>query len=181
MKALLFIVIMTFAFAQEQTASKSDDIKIYSEKDFIEKVNEEVQKKINEIKKKSVAELTRELIEKEKNLKLREHLLGAKQEKLDLATKNFEAKVSKLDEKRRKIIGCMEENERRKAERVNQLVKVISGMKPNKAAELLTVQDESISVRIISQLEAEKASKIFNLMKKETSARLQKKYLNMKK
>jgi flagellar motility protein MotE (MotC chaperone) len=61
------------------------------------------------------------------------------------------------------------------------MVEVISGMKPQSAADVLAVQDPDLSVRILGQLEAQKASKIFNLMDKEVSARLQKQFLQMKK
>jgi flagellar motility protein MotE (MotC chaperone) len=54
-------------------------------------------------------------------------------------------------------------------------------MKPQKAAELLSVQDSDISVKILELIKPERASKIFNLMDKEVSARLQKQYLNMAK
>ena len=57
----------------------------------------------------------------------------------------------------------------------------MSGMKPANAAELLSVQDSTISVQIISKLDPERVSKIFNLMDKAVSARLQKSYINMKK
>ena len=65
--------------------------------------------------------------------------------------------------------------------RVQQLVEVISNMKPQRAADLLSVQDPDISVRIFEKTNPTKASKIFNLMDKEVSARLQKQYLNMQK
>ena len=63
--------------------------------------------------------------------------------------------------------------------RINQLVEVISNMKPAKAAEILSVQEAQISVKIIERIDPSRASKIFNLMEKEVSARLQKQYLNM--
>ena len=42
-----------------------------------------------------------------------------------------------------------DENARKEAIRIKQLVSVISNMKPAKAAELLSVQDAKISVKII--------------------------------
>ena len=61
------------------------------------------------------------------------------------------------------------------------MVEVISGMKPQNAADVLAIQDPELSVRILSLLESQKTSKIFNLMDKEVSARLQKQFLQMKK
>ncbi len=53
-------------------------------------------------------------------------------------------------------------------------------MRPEKASQLLSVQGAEISVQILSEIDEKKASKIFNLMDKEISARLQKQYLDMK-
>ena len=73
----------------------------------------------------------------------------------------------------------MEDHEKTQLLRVKQLVSVISNMRPQKAAELLSVQESQISVKLLQKIDPEKASKIFNLMDKEVSARLQKQYLNM--
>ena len=47
--------------------------------------------------------------------------------------------------------------------------------------QVLSTQDADISVKILEKIDPTKASKIFNLMDKEVSARLQKQYLNMQK
>ena len=49
------------------------------------------------------------------------------------------------------------------------------------AADILAIQDPDLSVRILAELDSTKMSKIFNLMDKEVSARLQKQFLQMKK
>ena len=81
----------------------------------------------------------------------------------------------------RKVLGCIEKNEQDSKKRISQLVEVISNMKPDKASQILSVQDAEISVQILTLIDPIKASKIFNLMDKEVSARLQKQYLHMKK
>ncbi len=184
---VFFILITTYLYAAEEKLKNSEvkstvpiDEKVYSEKDFIEKVQEELKKRVLDIKKKSVSKLTQELIDKEAELKKREYDIERNEELTRLSRNDFEKKIQELEAKQKKIIGCIDDNEKRKADRIRQLVKVISGMKPDKAAELLSVQDDEISVKLISDLAPDKASKIFNLMSKETSARLQKQYLNMK-
>ncbi len=171
MKAIIFFLFIFQVHADE---------KIYSELQMKEKVKEEVLKKIEGIKKKSVADLTKELLERESELNKRESEIKQREELLKASVDGFERRVSLFEQEQNKIIGCLDENKARKAQRVAKLVKMVSGMKPDKAAELLSVQDIDISVSLISQLEPDKASKIFNLMNKETSARLQKQYLNMK-
>lgn len=79
------------------------------------------------------------------------------------------------------FIGCVQQNEDEGKGRVAQLVEMVSNMKPQKAAEVLSVQEADIAVKILQMIDAKKASKIFNFMDKEVSARLQKQYLNMKK
>ena len=61
------------------------------------------------------------------------------------------------------------------------MVSVVSGMKPQTAANLLSQQDPSISVKILGMLDAVQVAKIFNLMEKEVSAKLQKQYMTLKK
>ena len=96
--------------------------------------------------------------------------------------KDFRSKIKLFRDEQDKVIGCVRDNEKDASKkRIDHIVKVISGMKPANAAEVLTVQDSGISVQIISKLNPEKVSKIFNLMDKEISARLQKSYINMKK
>ena len=68
----------------------------------------------------------------------------------------------------------MDKNQRKRESRVDHLVQVVSGMKPQTAADMLSVQESSLTVEIISMLDPTKISKIFNLMDKEISARLQK-------
>ena len=94
--------------------------------------------------------------------------------------KSLQGKLKEFRSKQDKVIGCIDENEKKSGKRIDHIVKVISGMKPANAAEVLSVQDSNISVQIISKLNPEKVSKIFNLMDKEISARLQKSYIDMK-
>ena len=64
---------------------------------------------------------------------------------------------------------------------LERLLAVIERNWPQNAADVLSVQDPDFSVRILGQMESQKVSKIFNLMDKEVSARLQKQFLQMKK
>ncbi len=168
--ALMMISCVTFA------AQKS-----YTEEDFIRKVSEEVRKKVDSVKNKSVAELTKELLEREEKLKLRELELLKQQDSLRVSEGEIAKRYIELSNKQKDFLGCVERNEDDSKARVGQLVEMISNMKPQKAAEILAVQDAEIAVKILQMIDAKKASKIFNFMDKEVSARLQKQYLQMKK
>lgn len=181
MKRILTLTLMSLVFLSATTAGKEgEEKKVYTEKEFSKKLGDELKKQVDRLKKSSVADLTKELLDKENALKEREISLQRREEQLKLAEESLAERVLELETRQKKILGCIDENQRKEAMRIKQLVSVISNMKPLKAAELLSVQDSSISVKIIEMIEPERASKIFNLMDKEVSARLQKQYLNMR-
>lgn len=155
--------------------------KTYSEEEFIKKVNEEVKKKVDTIKNKSVSDLTKELLDKEEKLKLKEIELQKQQDSLRVSEGEIAKRYSELSAKQKTLIGCAEKNQEDSKARIGQLVELMTNMKPDKAAEILSVQDSAIAVQILQMIDAKKASKIFNFMDKEISAKLQKQYLLMKK
>lgn len=163
----------------EDEKSAEDKLTITQE-ELDKKINEEVRKRIEEIKKKSVSDLTKELFDKEIKLSQKEKEIQAKEELLQKQEDELSLKIAEFTLTQEKFLGCTMENKKNKSQRVDQLVEMISNMKPDKAAALLSVQSSNISVLILSKMEPIKASKIFNLMDKEVSARLQKEYLNMK-
>jgi flagellar motility protein MotE (MotC chaperone) len=153
----------------------------YTEEDFVKKVSEEVRKKVDDVKNKSVAELTKEILEKEEKLKLRELDLLKQQDSLRVSEGEIAKRYAELSEKQKDFLGCVERNEDESKARIGQLVEMVSNMKPQKASEVLSVQDPEIAVKILQLIDAKRASKIFNFMDKDVSAKLQKQYLLMKK
>ena len=153
----------------------------YTEEDFIKKVNEEVKKKVDSIKNKSVSDLTKELLDKEEKLKLKELELQKQQDALKASDSDIAKRYSELSSKQKDFIGCVQRNDEESKGRISQVVEMVSNMKPEKAASVLSVQDSEIAVQILQMIDPKKASKIFNFMDKEISAKLQKQYLQMKK
>ncbi|MBD66425.1 MAG: hypothetical protein CME62_14535 [Halobacteriovoraceae bacterium] len=174
----LLIIVLTFIL---NPVFSADDKKVYTEKEMQTKVREEVSKKIDQIKKKSITQLTKELLAKEEELLKRQEELERRAEQLKINEDSLIKKIAEFEKQKEKVIGCIDDNRKNEMLRIKQLVSVIAGMKPAKAAELLSVQDSNISVKILEKIDPGKASKIFNLMDKEVSARLQKQYLNMQK
>lgn len=152
----------------------------YSEEDFVKKVAEEVRKKVDEIKNKSVSDLTKEVLAKEESVKIRELDLLKREDQLKVNAAEVEKKIKDFNQNQTSVLGCVQKNEDDLKARVAAQVEVVSNMQPAKAAALLSVQDADIAVRILQMLDPKKASKIFNLMEKEVSARLQKQYVDMK-
>lgn len=174
MKTIIFLLTF-FSFS----VLAADELK-YTEADFIKKVAEEVKSQVEKIKKTSVTDLTKELVEKDEKIRLQELELQKKEDQLKTSEADLGKKYAEFEGRQKAFIGCIQRNEDEAKGRVAQLVDMVSNMKPQKAAEVLSVQEADIAVKILQMIDAKKASKIFNFMDKEVSARLQKQYLNMK-
>ncbi len=171
-----FLIGIIFIFSSPIAFSKT-----YTEEEFIKKVNEETKKKVDDIKNKSVSELTKELLDKEEKLKMRELDIQKQAEALKISENEIAKKYVDLASKQKQFIGCVDKNQEESKARIGQVVDMVSNMKPEKAAQVLSVQDTEIAVQILQMIDAKKASKIFNFMDKDISAKLQKQYLLLKK
>lgn len=173
----LIIAITTFSFYAQA--------KEYSQKDIDALVSAEVKKikasLISKIKTKSVSELTSDVLKREEELEKSLSELKLKEERFNNSVKDFEKKLLTFEKKQSQFISCVDTMNNEKDLRIKKIVSVIAGMKPAKAADLISVQDTDIAVSILSKLDTTKASKVFNLLEKEKSAELQKLYLDMKK
>ncbi len=188
-KQSIFIIALlssTLLMAANSPASKvaapsGPPKRLYTEEEFKKAVWEEASKLMKKAGSGHLVDFSKELLEKEDALKVKELVLQKEQEQLKLNTSDFQKKVLEFQDSQKKFLGCIDSQNEKVEKRVAQMVEVISGMKPQSAADVLSVQDPDLSVRILGQIEAQKASKIFNLMDKEVSARLQKQFLQMKK
>ena len=155
--------------------------KTYSEEEFKKAVDMEVDRRLKRLNPNNIAELTKEIMGKEDNIKLREKELKAKEEQINFNARELEKKIKDFEVDQKRILGCVDKNKSDAEKRVVQMIEVVGNMKPEKAAELLSTQDSELAVRIIAGLDPKKSSKIFNLMDKAISARLQKQYMDMRK
>lgn len=150
-------------------------------KDFKKAVREEVAKKMKRLGKGELVGLSKELLRKEDQLRVRELQVQKREEELEINQQDFNKKVVQFNQRQNEFLGCLDDQDKEINNRINHMVDVVGGMRPQSAADVLSVQEPDISIRILGMLEAERVSKIFNLMDKEVSARLQKQYMNMKK
>ena len=185
MKSLL-ILILIFSYSG-MSAEKDANVKeeqenkrVYSEDEFKKAVYSEIEKRMKRIKKENVVDFSMELLKKEDKLKLSVLELQKKKEQLKKNIEQFGIRVKEFRGQQEKLIGCIGDIEKKTSRRIVHIVDIMSGMRPANAAQVLSVQDPEISVKILDKLDAQKVSKIFNLMDKEISARLQKQYLTMK-
>jgi flagellar motility protein MotE (MotC chaperone) len=168
--------------AQDEIEVKKEEKqeKVYTEKDFQEALKKEVARKLKQLGDGKIVNFSKELVDKENELKIKEVRYKKRLEELRITEKGLTSKISEFDDYQKKFLACLNEKDKKVSNRVGHMVDVISGMRPNKAAEVLSVQDPNISVKILGMLQPIKVSKIFNLMDKEISARLQKQYMTMK-
>lgn len=180
--ALSLIASMNVSAETKKEEKKSEPAKKeYTPEEFKTAVLEEVTKLMKKAGSAHLVDFSKELIEKESALKVKEQELKKREEELSLSQEDFKKKLVEFQGQQKKFIGCIDEKSTEADQRVSHMVEIISGMKPQTAADVLTVQDPDLAVKILSEIESAKASKIFNLMNKEVSARLQKQFLEMKK
>ena len=187
-KIFLNLILLTcslHAFAAKSPA-KAEAVpavvkRTYSEEEFKKAVMLEAEKLMKKVGSGNIIDFSKELLDKEESIKVKELNVQKEQEQLKINMTDFQKKVIEFQESQKKFLGCVDSQNDKVEKRITQMVEVVAGMKPQNAADVLSVQDPDLSVRILGQLEAQKASKIFNLMDKEVSARLQKQFLQMKK
>lgn len=182
--ALIFVLSSALLLAANPPAKKAPEgpqKRLYTEEEFKAAVMVEAEKLMKKAGSGHLVDFSKELLQKEEGIKVKELNLQKEQEQLKINTADFQKKVVEFQDSQKKFLGCVDSQNEKVEKRVSQMVEVIAGMKPQSAADVLSVQDPDLSVRILGQLEAQKASKIFNLMDKEVSARLQKQFLQMKK
>lgn len=154
--------------------------KIYTETQFREKLNEEVTRKLFKLKDQAITTFINELLKKEKDLEIREKKLKEKQAQIIISDQNFEKRIRTHLGKQNELIGCLDSVKGEEDKRISRMVEIISTMKPDKAAQVLSIQDQELTIKILGLLDPKLVSKIFNLMDKEISARLQKQFMTMK-
>jgi flagellar motility protein MotE (MotC chaperone) len=178
---LLVVASLTFAAVSPEKKSEGPVKRLYTEEEFKTAVLEEAGKLMKKAGSSHLVDFSKELLEKEEGIKIKELAIKKESEELEMSKGDFKKKLVEFQDSQKKFLGCVDEKNAQADKRVSQMVEVIAGMKPQNAADVLTVQEPDLSVRILRELDSAKASKIFNLMDKEVSARLQKQFLQMKK
>jgi flagellar motility protein MotE (MotC chaperone) len=176
----LFLVERTFSQDKEAKTQEKVTGKTYTKVELDAEVAKLLEKSLKKVTGKNLVGFSKELLKKEKTLLLKESELEKQSKQLDLNNLDLEKKLISFQSKQQRLIGCLDGIDKQKSKRIGHMVDVISGMRPKSAADVLSVQDAEISVKILAKLAPDKVSKIFNSMDKEISARLQKQYMNMK-
>lgn len=173
-KLFLFFMILSLNIHAE------DKPRTYTEEEFKKALRAEMKKELENLDSKKLVKYFKGLIEKEDLMDKQKAELEQKEKKLSMSIKQFNERVKVLTGKQNKILGCLSDVKKGEEGRVSSMVEIINNMKADKAAEVLSVQDPDITIKILRGLDPVKVSKLFNQMDKEISARLQKQFLTMK-
>lgn len=184
MKTIIFFVCLTVfgqSFAQDKkTEAKSDKLE-FTKEEFRQAVYAELDKKMKKIGRSRLLDFAKELLEKEEALAEREKVVAKREEQIKMSEDDLKKRFVEFKLTQQNFLACLDKEDKEIDRRVSHMVDVVSGMRPQTAANLLSQQDPSISVKIMGLLPPPKVAKIFNLMDKEISSRLQKQYMTMKK
>ncbi len=175
---LLIFILMSSVVAQDKKVDA--DKLVFTKEEFRKAVMDEMEKRMRKIGRSKMTDFSNQLLKKEEELERRELELQKENQSLKINEKSFVKRVKLFNERQEKFISCLDSIDNKETKRIDHMVDVVSGMRPQNAADVLSVQDSALSVQILGKLDAVKVSKIFNLMDKEVSARLQKQYLTMK-
>ncbi len=153
----------------------------FTPEEYKKAMDEEFAKRMKKVGRKRLIGFSNELLKKEEELLKKEESLKKREEQLKINEADLQKKYAEFNVEQKNFLACLDKEDKKVERRVQHMVDVVSGMKPQTAANLLSQQDPSLSVKILGMLEAVKVSKIFNLMEKEVSAKLQKQYMTLKK
>ena len=145
MKRIIFLICLCFVGlsmtkinAQEDSTSKADPKKrIYTDKEFLDAVEKDVTNKLSRFHPKNIVNLSKEFMRKERALELRELEIQKREESLRASEADLAKQIKELKGRSDKLLGCLDENDRNQRKRVNHMVDVVSGMRPQNAADVL--------------------------------------------
>jgi len=177
---LVSLLFMSLAIA-EDAPKKSDPNKlVFTKEEFRKAVMDEMTKRMKKIGRSKMTEFSNQLLKKEEEIERLELEIQKREQSLKINEKSFLKRVQSFNKRQEKFISCLDDVDNKENKRIEHMVDIVSGMRPQNAADVLSVQESTLSVQILGKLDASKVSKIFNLMDKEVSARLQKLYMTMK-
>lgn len=195
----IFFLCLNFSyqlFAEEGGGHGEAQSEAHSEKVVIEEKKEvkeeapskplsefdlKVLEKLEKFKSANFVEYARSILKKEQEIKEIEDKIKRQEEQIKISEKDIIKKSMDLEKKQKEILGCIDKNSKESEKRLTQMVQMVVKMQPQKAADMLSVQEGDLVVKILEKMPIESSSKILNLMDKEISARLQKQFLSMQK
>lgn len=116
--------------------------------------------------------LLQSLQERQTQLTTREQELTRREEALRTLQQQMEERLATLTLLRKEIAALLEEKSAFEERRLEHLVKVYEGMKPDEAAALIERLNSDTAVRLLYQMKEKKAAPILGLLKPEIAVQL---------
>ncbi len=121
------------------------------------------------------------LVERKKELDVREQELNRRDLEIARVQKELEEKLKELEQQRRQIASILQERITVDTQRVETLVQVYSNMKPQMAAKVFETMDTDLAVEILKGMKKKNAAEIMNLLKAERAQSLSEKFAGYQK
>jgi len=101
------------------------------------------------------------------------------QRQMELQSHLIQEKLKRLEEVRSQLDSDLAERRKQDSERIQKLVQVVEKMRPQAAAQFMESVSNELAIEILERLSIEKGSKIFNLIKRESLARIGERFVGM--
>lgn len=112
------------------------------------------------------------LSERKRELDMREAELAKLDEELQKQRVELDEKLKQLEATRKEIAQTLRSRVDNDTEKVNKLVDVYSGMKPQQAAKVIETVDEDLAIQILDRMKKKSAAEILNVMDAKKAQRL---------
>jgi len=151
---------------EELTGAKNDEKE--TSKDEKKSINtDENKKNVNAEVKPDEADYLFKLSERSKQLDQREEDLKKLESEIAKQKEELDSKLKKLEETRQKISTALEEKIKADDSKVETLVQMYSNMKAQQAAKVFETLDEELVIEILGRMKKKSAADILNLIKPE--------------
>jgi flagellar motility protein MotE (MotC chaperone) len=99
---------------------------------------------------------------------------------LQLQSKLLDEKIKRLRKVQDEVDGDLSNLRKRRAQKIEKLVKSVEEMRSESAAEFMEVLSQDLAIAILERLSIEQSSKIMNLMSKDKLAQLAEAFVGIK-
>ncbi len=112
------------------------------------------------------------LNDRKQELDLKEAELAKLEEELQQQKSELEVKIQQLEKMRSEISGVLKDKVATDQAKVDKLVQVYAGMKPQQAARVIETINEDLAVEVLDKMKKKSASEILNMMDAKKAQKL---------
>jgi len=109
---------------------------------------------------------------KERSLQARETSLASRENELSLAENRIREQISKNEALRTEIVGLLEDMDEQHSDKMRNEIRVFERMRSGRAAAILEVADDDVSLVILKGMRAERSARVLGEMRPAIAAHL---------